>query len=149
MITKAMVVLVPFSLFLLLFTAIGGLFQQIDSMLNYSMKRKIAIWPFKYLYIENRKEEVLGGPVLNNQKYGVYFPVFMLILIMFLTLLLSLTWALVLIFTECTKRQYLILLIASWAPAVLDLIVGGILYGVYQNKYEAHQLENINKFLKY
>ena len=145
MITKGEILLIPLVLTLFLCRAVMGLFKEMDKNLNYSMKKKIKWWIFKNLYFDNRREEYLHGPVLENPNCGTYLPIFILILTTFFVFLVSLIWSLVLIFIEHTKTNVQIMTIFSLGSLVVISIVAGILDVVYQKKFVKHQSEYISK----
>ncbi|MBQ7913950.1 MAG: hypothetical protein IJ322_00375 [Clostridia bacterium] len=145
MITKGEILLIPLVLTLFLCRAVMGLFKEMDKNLNYSMKKKIKWWIFKNLYFDNRRGEYLHGPVLENPNCGVYFPVFILILVQSLLQLTSIIWSLILIFTEYTNLEVKIMTIVTCGSTFIVLVVAGILDGVYQKKFVKHQSEYISK----
>ena len=145
MITPGQILLSPLSVLLFLLVATFGVFKEMDKMLNYSMKKKIKWWIFKNLYFDNRREEYLHGPVLENPNCGTYLPIFILILTTFFVFLVSLIWSLVLIFIEHTKTNVQIMTIFSLGSLVAISIVAGILYYVYRSKYQKQMVKNIEK----
>ncbi|MBQ7915071.1 MAG: hypothetical protein IJ322_06160 [Clostridia bacterium] len=145
MITPGQILLSPLYVLLFLLVATFGVFKEMDKMLNYSMKKKIKWWIFKNLYFDNRREEYLHGPVLENPNCGTYLPIFILILTTFFVFLVSLIWSLVLIFIEHTKTNVQIMTIFSLGSLVVISIVAGILDVVYQKKFVKHQSEYISK----
>ena len=145
MITPGQILLSPLYVLLFLLVATFGVFKEMDKMLNYSMKKKIKWWIFKNLYFDNRREEYLHGPVLENPNCGTYLPIFILILTTFFVFLVSLIWSLVLIFIEHTKTNVQIMTIFSLGSLVVISIVAGILDVVYQKKFVKHQSEYIIK----
>ena len=145
MITPGQILLSPLSVLLFLLVATFGVFKEMDKMLNYSMKKKIKWWIFKNLYFDNRREEYLHGPVLENPNCGIYLPIFILILTTFFVFLVSLIWSLVLIFIEHTKTNVQIMTIFSLGSLGAISIVAGILYYVYESKYQKQMMKNIEK----
>ncbi len=143
--TNGAILSLPIIIILLLIRGVGGVYKQIDKMLNYSMKRKVKWGPFKNLYSDNRQEEALRGPVLDKPNCGTYFPAFMLILLHSIIALVSIIWSLILIFAGYTNLDVKIMSWTIIGMLIVFVIVGVILYYVYSDKYLKHQLENARK----
>lgn len=138
---SAQLILIPLSLILFLFLEINGVFHDMDKALNYSMKKRAKWWPFKYLYSDNRREEYLHGPVLEEPNCGTYLPVATLIILQFVIVCISLVWAICLLFLEYTKHELKILFWSTAIPFFVTLIVGAILSTVYEKKYAENESE--------
>ncbi len=129
----------------LLFLAIFRAYKDIDLMLNYSMKRKVKWGPFKYLYMNNRLEETLGGPVLDDPNCGIYFPVFMLILAHSAAVLTSIIWSIILIVRGYTVSDVKIMFNVTLGMTLIVIFASGILSHVYKNKYVNNKAKYIRK----
>ena len=139
------ILMVPLSLLILFIVSTGGLFKSMDKLLNYSMKKKIKWGPFKHLYHDNRRDEYLHGPVLDDPNVGVYSPIFGLIVSLFSAFLISSIWSFVLILNKFTDSDVVAMTVTCYSLAFTTLLVALVLYYVFKGKYFKHRQENIRK----
>lgn len=118
--------------------------RDIDSFLNYSMKKKIITdkWP---LYFPNdRKNESLHGPTIEEPNKGTYLPAFVLSI---LTYILGLAYFVVTILgvvflpeiQAFNMSLYGLVVVVVWGMILL------IIAKIYDNKYYKNRAANIEK----
>ncbi len=119
-----------------------------DSLLNYSMKKKVITDKIPLYFPNNRTQESLYGPSLEEPNKGTYLPAFICSIVTYLLTLGIIVALLVLYFGVKDEQSTNTMAIIGFVIMVVNQAVGAILNGHYKKKYAQHKDELINQIMK-
>ncbi len=136
---------------IMMFMGLVGIFscfmynlKEIDSNLNYSMKKKVITKKIPLYFPNDRKNESLYGPTLEEPNEGTYLPAFVLSILTYIIGLAYVTTSIVSIICLSESNAfkvaaYGLLIIGAWE--IILIVIGK----VYEHKYFKNRDANIQK----